>query len=62
MNKIKNERRELQKKRLCTSEKLKKLTEECDHLQINGRVEYQQKFLPAETKDEPTNIWKAWNR
>ena len=50
MNKIKNERRKLQKKGLCTSEKLKKLTEDCDQLQINDRVEYEQKRFASRHK------------
>ena len=52
MNKIKNERRKLQKKGLCTSEKLKKLTEECDQLQINGRVKYEQKLFASRHKGQ----------
>ena len=50
MNKIKTERRKLQKKGLCTSEKLKKLTEECNQLQINDRVEYEQKLFASRHK------------
>ena len=46
---IKTERRKLQKKELCTSEKLKKLTEECDQLKING-VEYEQKLFASRHK------------
>ena len=44
MNRIKTEGRKLQKKGLCASQKLKKLTEECDQLQINDRVEYEKNF------------------
>ena len=50
MNKIKTERRNLQKKGLCTSEKLKKLTEECDQLQTNDRVDYEQRLFASRHK------------
>ena len=47
MNKIKTERRKLQKKGLCTSEKL---TDECDQLQIKDRVEHEQKLFASRHK------------
>ena len=47
MNKIKTERRKLQKKGLCTSDKLKKLTEECDQLRTNDRVDYEQRLFAS---------------
>ena len=50
MNKIKTERRKLQKKGLCTSEKLTKLTEECDQLQTNDRVDYEQRLFASRHK------------
>ena len=50
MNKNKTERRRLQKKGLCTSEKLKKLTEECDQLQANDTVDYEQRLSASRQK------------
>ena len=50
MNKIKTERRKLQKKGLCTSGKLKQLTEECDQLQTNDRVDYEQRLFASRHK------------
>ena len=50
MNKIKTERRKLQKRGLCSSEKLKKLTEECDQLQTIDRVEYEQRLFASRHK------------
>ena len=50
MNKIKTERRNLQKKALCTSEKLKKLTEECDPLQTNVGVDYEERLFASRHK------------
>ena len=50
MNKIETEQRKLQKKGHCTSEELKKLTDECDQLQINDRVEYEQKHFARRHK------------
>ena len=47
VNKIKTERRKLLKRGLCTSEKLKKLTEKCAQLQINDRVDHEQKFFAS---------------
>ena len=50
MNKIKTEQKNLQKKGLCTSEKLKKLTEDCDQLQTNDRVDYEQTLFASRHK------------
>ena len=50
MNMIKAERRKLRKKGLCTSEKLKRLIEECDQLQTNDRVDYEQKVFASRLK------------
>ena len=50
MKKNKTERRKLQKKGLCTSEKLKKLTKECDQLQTNDRVGYEQRLFASRYK------------
>ena len=47
MEKNKTERRKLQKKGLCTSEKLKKLTEECGQLQTNDRVHCEQRLFAS---------------
>ena len=44
-------------KGLCTSEKLKKnLIEECDQLQTNDRVDYEQRLFASRIKDESSNI------
>ena len=50
LNKIKTERRKFQKKELCTSEKLKMLIEECDQLQTNDRVDYEQRLFASRHK------------
>ena len=50
MNKIKTVRKKLQKKGLCTSEKLKKLTEDCDQLQTKDRVDYEQRLFASRQK------------
>ena len=50
MNKIKTEQIKVQKKGLCTSERLRKLTEECDQLQTNDRVDYEKKFFASRHK------------
>ena len=52
MKKIKTEQKELQKKGLCTSDKLKKLTEECDQLQTNDRVDYEQRLFASRHKGQ----------
>ena len=59
MNKIKTERRKLQKKGLCTSEKLKKVTEECDHLQTKDRVDYEQRLFASIKKRQIFKYWKS---
>ena len=59
MNKIKTERRKLQKKGLCTSEKLKKLTGECDQLQTNDRVDYEQRLFASRNKGRSFKYLKS---
>ena len=50
MNKIKTERRNLQKRDSVRPKKLKKLTEERDQLQTNDRVDYEQKLFASRHK------------
>ena len=62
MNIIKTERRKLRKKGLCTSEKLERLTEECDQLQTNGRVDYEQKVFASRLKGRSFKYFKSLKR
>ena len=62
MSMIKTERRKLRKKGLCTSEKLKRLTEECDQLQTNDRVDYEQKVFASRLKGRIFKYFKNLKR
>ena len=62
MDMIETERRKLRKKGLCTSEKLKRLTEVCDQLQTNDRVEYEQKVFASRLKGRIFNYYKSLKR
>ena len=59
MNLIKTERRKLRKKGLCTSEKLERLTEECDQLQTSDRVDYEQKAFASRLKGRNFKYFKS---
>ena len=59
MNLIKTERRKLRKKGLCTSEKLERLTEECDQLQTSDRVDCEQKAFASRLKGRNFKYFKS---
>ena len=62
MNMIKTERRKLRKKGLFTSEKLERLTEECDQLQRNDRVDYEQNVFASRLKGRIFKYSKSLKR